>query len=262
MKYSQSNLEGLYRLIGAMPEQEFHSGMHYDYIKTWNSVWPNQIINLKVTENDFYRVMDGIEENSQKGTIPNILMLSPELSDNFVLDGLKIKNYDFKRWSAMTHDLSASISRNEVRDFTIKPVENERDLNIWQKIVETELINGQGLNPDIFTWLLANKSCHFFLGIEKSKPVATTLLYVNENGGGIYLVATKKANRRKGIGAEMTRVCLEKAKGLNCNQVDIQATELGKRVYASLGFSDQGVIHVFRIKRPERSTLEGMAPSP
>ena len=73
------------------------------------------------------------------------------------------------------------------------------------------------------------------------------MLFEGSNTGGIYLVATAASHRKRGIGSLLTTTCLQRAKELDCNKVDIQATALGKGVYAALGFKTFGIIPVFRI---------------
>ncbi|MBK7966133.1 MAG: hypothetical protein IPK10_13210 [Bacteroidetes bacterium] len=63
MKYSQNNIEELFKLIGSFPNQEYVQADHYEYIRTSDSIWPNQLLNLKASENEIETVLDEIEKN-------------------------------------------------------------------------------------------------------------------------------------------------------------------------------------------------------
>lgn len=149
----------------------------------------------------------------------------------------------------MTHNLEFIVTQDRNTGFRVKQVEDKNDFRAWLSIVEEELMGNNSLNPDVFIKFLENNSCYFFLGFEKNMPVATSFLFVSAKGAGVYLVSTKKLNRRKGYGLAMTNQCLLKARELECEHVDLQATQLGKGVYESLGFIEQGAIDVFRIKK-------------
>ncbi len=248
MSYSQNNIEQLFKLIGNIPNQEYSCGIHYDYIKSKNSVWPNQLINLKTSENDLDRILAYIEKRSETGNIPSILMLKPNHFDNKIAIELQKRGYKSGSWTAMSHDLNLPTLSSFTPQLQVKLVKSNSDLELWQAIVETELMGNHSLDYELLKHLLQNENCYFFLGFEKSKPVATSFLFVNNTNAGIYLVSTLEAHRRKGYGKEITLQSLVKAKEENCKKVDIQATELGLPVYLSLGFSAQGLIHVFRIQ--------------
>lgn len=249
MKYSQRNIEQLFRLIGSFPKQEYGQTSHFEFIRTTDSVWPNQLINLKASENEIETVLDVIEKKSEDGKIPNLLMLNPSTKVYALIEKLRQRDYKSSVWYAMNHNLEFITIQNTNTDFRTIQVQDKNDFREWVLIVEEELMGNNSLNTDVFNNLLENKNCYFFLGFEKNQPVATSFLFVNENNAGVYLVSTKKSHRKKGFGLEMTNQCLLKAKELECKNVELQATELGKGVYKTLGFIEQGAIDVFRIKR-------------
>lgn len=249
MTYSQKNIEQLFKLIGSFPNQQYVHSTHFEFIRTTDSAWPNQLINLNASEDEIDDVLDQIENDSEKGIIPDLLMLIPIYKNRFINDKLKQREYKSSKWTAMAHDLEFIVTQNTISQFQVKLVQSKSDFIAWLTIVETELMGIHSLNSDVFNILLENNDCYFFLGFEAKQAVATSFLFVKEKGAGVYLVATKKAHRKKGFGLEMTRHCLLKAKELECEHVHLQATELGKGVYSSLGFVDQGAIGVFRIKK-------------
>ncbi len=249
MDYSQANIEALFRLIGSFPGHEFVETEDFDFIKTKDSIWPNQLINLKAEVSNLNQVLSHIENESAQGRLPNILMSNPSDDDPVVVDLLKKRGYRSSQWAAMTHDLTILDSENHFSEIEFNQVHSQDQLKEWIALVELELMGGEKLNAEIFSNLLKHLDCYFFLASSKSETVGTAFLFVAGKTAGIYLVSTLKSHRRKGIGKEITRRCLEKAKSLGCTQVDIQATELGRGVYLSLGFINKGFINVFKIQK-------------
>lgn len=251
MNYSQKNIEQLFSLIGSFPNQQFVQTNHFDFIKTKDSAWPNQLINLRVANNEIDSVLDLMENDSEDGKIPDILMLNPSAKVDAITDKLRERGYKSGAWYAMTHTLEHLFIQPTIPDFRVIQVQEKEDFREWMLIVKDELMGNIPLNAEVFNRLLENKNCYFFLGFEKNEPVATSFLFVNENNAGIYLVSTKKSHRKKGFGYELTNQCLLKAGELECTLVEIQATELGRSVYRKLGFEEHGLIDVFRIKNTQ-----------
>lgn len=249
MTYSQYNIEQLFKLIGRFPHQKYGQTTHFEYIKTTDSVWPNQLINLSTSEDEIDIVLNQIENDSEQGKIPDLLMLNPISKNTAIIDQLKKRKYKSSQWVAMTHDLKYFGIQNTIPNFQVKLVKSKSDFSEWLKIVETELMGDHSLNADVFHFLLENGNCYFYLGFEGKQAIATSFLFVKEKDAGVYLVSTKTSHRKKGFGQEMTRVCILKAKELKCEYAYLQATKLGAGVYKSLGFVNMGAIDVFRIKK-------------
>ncbi len=228
-----------------MEGQEVRQLPHVSFIKT-QSVWPNQLYNLKAQDAELEFVVDEIEQKVKNG-LPSILMLDPTRNPESTVQYLKSRHYRSSVWQAMTHDLERLKPLESPTGLAIKLVKNIDELRIWLQIVEVELMGNKRLNEAIFQSLLIDDACHFYLGYWQGKPVATSFLFTKENHSGIYLVATAKDHRRLGIGKAITNCAIHEAHALGCARIDIQATDLGRSVYASLGFKNTGDIHVFRI---------------
>jgi ribosomal protein S18 acetylase RimI-like enzyme len=245
--YSQKNIELLFTEIGKLPGQEFVRSEFYDFVKVPNSIWPNQLINLRTNREAAEQLLQNIERKSKEGRIPNLLMCSPVTDDPNLIKAIQAKGYKQSVWTAMTHDLSPIKEMDKVENLRIKQLDSLEEFNLWLEIVERELMLSEKLDNRVFQKLFRLNSCHFFLGYTGTKAVATSMLFRAENSGGVYLVATDKNSRGRRFGSQMTHICLAEAKRLGCKQVDLQATSLGMGVYESLGFKNHGPIHVFRI---------------
>lgn len=249
--YTQDNIEELFKLIGKLPEHKFACTKNYDFISASSSIWPNLLFNFKGALVNVEKILDDIESLDNDLKLPNLLMTNPAKDNSLVIDRIKLRNYISSRWSAMTHflnfdDIKLPILKIHLK---IKLIDNKNDLLKWLEIVEIELMGKKKLDYNIFNYLLKEKKCYFYLGFWGMLPVATSFLFKGKTSAGVYLVSTLKTYRKKGIGKNMTFICLKKAKELKCKKVDIQATDFGFQIYKSLGFINYGDINVFRIQK-------------
>lgn len=245
MSYSQTNIEQIFRLIGSLPHQVYAETDSFDYVRTVSNAWPNQLLNLKSSEENLASLLDKMEAEIEKGLIPSLLMCSDQ--SDAVIEAIEQRGYPSRQWSAMSFDLKSNEILEPKSSFPIRSVCSENELADWLSIVESELMGEKKMDRVIFGELLQRDDCHFMLAFAYEKPVGTALLFQSGNEAGVYLVATLKTHRKKGIGTQLTAACLQKAKGLNCTQVHLQATALGEPVYQSMGFVKHGLIKVFRI---------------
>lgn len=245
--YSQQNIEAFYALIGSLPGNQWKQLENFDFIRTANSIWPNQLLNLKVGDYSTAQLLDKLEEQVKSGQIPHILMCAPHGTSAYLMEALTQRPYKTSTWSAMSHQLKTIDQAYSSTTFSIERLKNKQELKQWLTLVETELMVNHPLDHNTFEALLKHPDCYFFLGHHQNKAVTTALLFCTEDTAGIYLVATAASSRKQGFGKQMTLHCLSQAKALRCKQVDIQATDMGKTVYQSLGFEDHGAIQVFRI---------------
>lgn len=84
--------------------------------------------------------------------------------------------------------------------------------------------------------LLASPEAALFLGYVDGQPVATTLMIATGRVAGIYWVATLEAHRRRGYAEALTWAGLAAGRELGCNIGSLQASKMGRPVYARMGF--------------------------
>ncbi|MFG0274261.1 MAG: GNAT family N-acetyltransferase [Phycisphaerales bacterium] len=89
----------------------------------------------------------------------------------------------------------------------------------------------------------------WFAVMHEGAMVATSMLILLDGLAGIYGVATLPAERKKGLGAFATAQALLRAKDLGYRVGILQASEMGKPVYARLGFREFGGIGLW-VKMP------------
>jgi len=205
------------------------------------------LINLRASESELDGVLDDIENKVDLGLLPSIYMGNPFMGESYVLARLKSRGYKSGELTSMSHDLDVIQNANPSFGIEVRAISRVEEMADFIRIVESELMGNAAINTQVFNTLLKEVSCHFFLAYDQNQAIGCAMLFQGSNAGGIYLIATAASHRKRGIGSLMTNICLQKAKELNCKKVDLQATALGKGVYAALGFKTFGVIPVFRI---------------
>ena len=103
--------------------------------------------------------------------------------------------------------------------------------------------------------ILLDPTCPYklFLGIWDGKPVATSgvfLTRLEREGaqytiGGIYGVASLPEVRGKGIGTSMTTHAMCQAVDNEATCIALSASEMGRRIYSTLGMKNLGLIYVY-----------------
>lgn len=245
--YTERNISNLFEYIRQYSDSCFMQTNSFSAIEVENSIWPNQIWALERNGQTRFAMLDELEQENAQGRIPGLVMGNASKPDPELLAEVKRRNYKCGSWTAMSHGLTSLKKLQAIANFEIRIVDNTDDLKLWLKIANTELMGAESLNEGLFHFLMNSEQCWFFLGFEGDVAVATAMFFEQDGLGGIYLVSTKSGFRQRGYGAQLTQACLLEAKNRELSSVEIQATALGKGVYASLGFSDEGEIPVFRI---------------
>ena len=131
--------------------------------------------------------------------------------------------------------------QSKLSRFSITLVETSEQMQTWLQTFTAAFGLPDALTQLFFNLLkasgfVAHSSCRFYLGTLDSTPVATSLLFLDEDMAGIYAVSTVPSHRRFGIGTKMTRIAVEEAGQRGYSHVTLQATPMGESVYRRLGF--------------------------
>jgi GNAT superfamily N-acetyltransferase len=82
--------------------------------------------------------------------------------------------------------------------------------------------------------------------VDLSGRAASVALALHHNGDcGVSFVATVPSARRRGLATSVMRAALAGARETGCTTVSLQATEVGERLYARLGFRDLGPMELW-----------------
>ena len=77
------------------------------------------------------------------------------------------------------------------------------------------------------------------------EPVGCATVVQMDGVAGIYGVAVREKWRRRGIGAALTAMCLQRAAANGCDLAYLNPSDVGHRMYASLGFVDAPPMRVW-----------------
>jgi ribosomal protein S18 acetylase RimI-like enzyme len=91
----------------------------------------------------------------------------------------------------------------------------------------------EGVDPGVFHPVIARID---------GEDVAAGLAFDLGDDCGIYNVGTLPHARRRGLGTAVTALLVHDAAARGCRTVSLQATAMGERVYAAVGFRDLGRI--------------------
>jgi predicted GNAT family acetyltransferase len=85
-----------------------------------------------------------------------------------------------------------------------------------------------------------------FIARREGKAVGTALMFDTYDVAGIYVVSTKEAERRQGIGAKLTVSALKAGQERGLRVGTLQASGLGVSVYARMGFERVAEYELFQ----------------
>jgi ribosomal protein S18 acetylase RimI-like enzyme len=69
---------------------------------------------------------------------------------------------------------------------------------------------------------------------------------------GVYMVATRPEARGRGLATALMRQALAEARQRGLETTSLQATQMGRDIYARLGYRDLGVIQMWERRRRRR----------
>ena len=144
---------------------------------------------------------------------------------------------------SMLADLTVLTDDRCDKNLQIMQIRNREDLSLWEEVS----FAGFDFPPEtrgqyhrfVGTFDLSPDSPQkYFLGCLNGKPVATSLLFLQKNAGGIYFVSTLNEQRKKGIGLALTLSTMRCAKQDGARFATLQSSADGLRVYEQAGFQE------------------------
>ncbi len=159
----------------------------------------------------------------------------------------------FAKVPCMAADLLDSLyDCNQRKIIKVSLVRNKDDLLIWKDVsfdgFEMPSRARDQYGKFISSFRIGHESPQkLFLAYFDGKPVATSLLFTNTNTAGIYYVSTLPAYRNKGCGLRITQAAMQAARTSGFNEVVLQATPLGARVYNRAGFKEYCEAEIYKL---------------
>lgn len=148
--------------------------------------------------------------------------------------------YDFP---GMAMDLLTLGDAEPPAGLAIERVGSARSLRTWCDVLARSfalptLVGDAFMDAFVRTGLGEDLPWRWYLGLLDGEPVATSLLAVSAGVAGVYYVSTLPEARRRGFGSAMTLRPLLDARGLGYRAGILRSSEMGVRVYRSLGFRE------------------------
>ncbi len=195
-----------------------------------------------------------IKRHFQKAGLPFWWWLFPSAQSPMTCNMLKAEGFSFvDSIPSMLADLTELAREPRDTSLQMMPIRNKEELLMWEEISfasfdfppETQqqyhrFVGTFNLNPD--------SSHKFFLACWNGKPVATSLLFLHENAGGIYFVSTLAEYRKKGIGLALTLSTMRCAQQSGARFATLQSSPDGLRVYQQAGFQEYCRVDIYSLK--------------
>ncbi len=161
----------------------------------------------------------------------------------------------FKKVPCMATTLNDSLLDYSLTDeVRVLQVKSKKDLLIWRDVsFEGFEMPDRAKGPYSFfvsSFDLDEYSPQkLFIAYCDEKPVATSLLFTHQNTAGIYYVSTLPAYRNKGCGLKITQAAMQSAKEAGFENVILQATPMGERIYKKMGFEEYCQAEIYKLKK-------------
>ena len=125
----------------------------------------------------------------------------------------------------------------------IAQVQDKKDLSVWEDVsfhgFEMPERARERYRAFVASFNIGPQSPQkLFLAYCDGIPVASSLLFTQKNSAGIYYVSTLPSYRNKGCGLKITQAAMQAAKEAGFQNVILQATPQGAKVYIRAGFKE------------------------
>lgn len=206
-----------------------------------------------MTADDAKAIAD-IQKDFQQAGLPFWWWVFPSSQSSTTIKMLRAKGFSFiHSIPSMLADLTLLSDEATCETaVSIMHVRNKEELNLWEEVSfsgfdfphETK----EQYHRFVSTFNLSTESPQkFFLACLNGKPVATSLLFLNGNVGGIYFVTTLAGQRKKGFGQALTKATMRFAKIAGARYATLQSSPDGLRVYQQAGFKEFCRVDVYGI---------------
>jgi len=150
----------------------------------------------------------------------------------------------------MAVDLSSLPELTPVPALRIESIRDQKSLEKMMEIFAAVFQLADSVKEGIFKLELSmglepHLPRQLFIGWLDGEPVATSMLFMGAGVAGLYAVGTLPSARRQGIGKAMTLAPLHLAHRKGYQIGILHASEMGKGVYARIGFKEYCRMHSY-----------------
>jgi Acetyltransferase (GNAT) family. len=235
----EENLYDLYCFAAIQGELKTGDCNNFSWVNAHPACWPNYIFNTNFKSDTSNEIIT--EANNlitQKIVPPFWITVSDMKSQSFqtYLTGFNFRQV--MQWPGMAISLVNLGDVPLLQGLEIRVVDDVENLKDWIRITEICLFNGKYQNQTMFANMMRNKKTRFVLGYYNGIPVATLLSYINNGIAGYFMVSTMPECRNKGISKSILHMGLSIAREEGCWLGTLQANQMSKNLYLSLGFKE------------------------
>jgi GNAT superfamily N-acetyltransferase len=252
----ESNLFDFCLTVAALSGQPHFDDGRIAWVNCTPSPWPSAVLGARVDEADADVRIRRVIDQMEKGIAPRLWMTGPSVRPHDL--EVRLAGHGFvKRSEAIGMACALSELRMDfplAAGLEIHKVSDGDALRSWARIVTAGLFQRPESAADPFARLVsaavnAGKATLYLATVE-GQPAASSTLHVTGDIGGIYHVATLPDFRNRGVGTSVTAAAALRAQELGCRMAILQATQLGRPVYARLGFVELSRMGRFWLDAP------------
>jgi len=135
-------------------------------------------------------------------------------------------------------------------ELEVREVDGAETLNLWRHAVDRGFgwpsYGAKDIADNLNYFFERGRGRPFtaFVAIVDKEPVSSSLVFFEDDIGGIYFVSTVPEFRRRGFGSVITAAALMEARRRGCKTAILHATEMGYPIYRRLGFEEVCVVEM------------------
>jgi ribosomal protein S18 acetylase RimI-like enzyme len=240
----EANTAAAYADMARNPEGDIYSGPDLTrYISGAQAHILNGVAGARLPAEGLDAALDEIMARFKARAVPMIWWVGPSTQPEDLGARLETHgvSYDGETPGMAVDIATLSEEAAAIPSLTVSLVSHEDDVVEWARVEA----RGYGMPEEVTPALIemgvrhclrGDSSWRYYLGRLHGRPVAASLMYPYAGVAGIYAVATVPEARRMGIGAELTRLALQRAAEQGYRVGVLQASGMGFPVYRRMGF--------------------------
>ncbi|HNX01912.1 MAG TPA: GNAT family N-acetyltransferase [Candidatus Cloacimonadota bacterium] len=205
--------------------------------------WPNFII-IDSIGNDFSERVEELSDLIPRYKKQPYVLCHPLLARNTGLSEI-FENHNirqFDQWVNTFYDLKWGLPKDvPIQEYRTEIVTTDEQRKVWAEIGSNVFHHGRPIPVNSFT---GNKFM-LLIGYADEVPVATTMIFFDQEITSTYYVAVLKDYRGKGYGYQITRAAFTEIKKLGYDINMLQATQAGIKSWLRYGYKATGSIDIF-----------------
>ena len=222
----------------------------YSVVDLRPSPWARGVFRLDLSFDE--NLPKALAERVAAEEIPNRVRLGPTTLPAEAGRLLENAGFVVGRMSrGMSLELKSRLKPTQPNGLDLTLLSTDEEYSGFSGIVTANLFSDKPESVPVFAGLLRSlgaQRCFGVLGLVDGEPVSTAFAYIDEGGmGGLYFVATATEARGRGFGSATVSAALGELERWGASSCILHATELGRPVYAALGFSDDCALPIYSL---------------